>query len=122
MDRRNHNDKDRNIKGTVQGGDGMRLIDADALYKEIKERIIWWGEDYSLSDVPGDIADAPTIDAVEVVRCKDCICFKDNNPNSFGEMWCNFHHMTMSGNDYCSYGKKVDGERKTEPQRESEGE
>ena len=41
----------------------MRLIDADALIKSAdKESVHMW-----------QIALAPTVDAIEVVRCKDCI-------------------------------------------------
>ena len=45
----------------------MRLIDADALIKEACAEGA-----YGYVDAE-QIADAPTIDAVEVVRCKDCI-------------------------------------------------
>lgn len=46
------------------------------------------------------VADAPTVDAVEVVRCADCIRFRPDD-DVWG--WC-----TVSGKmrckDYCSYG------------------
>ena len=44
----------------------MRLIDADALIKEA-----WAAGAYGYVDAY-QIASAPTIDAVSVVRCKDC--------------------------------------------------
>ena len=49
------------------------------------------------------IANTPTIDAVSVVRCKDC---KHKHP--YNNVWlCRFGLM-MPGNDgYCSYGEKV---------------
>ena len=49
----------------------MRLIDADALTKEIEMDI----EDVGLQErmIFYRINDAPTVDAVEVVRCKDCM-------------------------------------------------
>lgn len=65
----------------------MRLIDADALKadygmkddcadceKELhgKVRSCEYDHIYSKMDFCGWIDDAPTIDAVEVVRCKDC--------------------------------------------------
>jgi hypothetical protein len=46
----------------------MRLIDADALYEKVTKEIgfpIW-------NIIPNAIADAPTIDAVPVVRCRYC--------------------------------------------------
>ena len=54
-----------------------RLIDADALKEQIaKEVHTYWtngtGGYYIAEDVIPDIDNAPTVDAVEVVRCKDC--------------------------------------------------
>lgn len=52
-----------------------RLIDADALMKELKDFCDWCrdgrkqGTDFVLDCV---IPNAPTIDAVPVIRCKDC--------------------------------------------------
>ena len=49
----------------------------------------------------------PTVDAVPVVRCKDCIRF---SPDDDVWGWC-----TVSGKmrckDYCSYGVREDGEQ-----------
>ena len=48
----------------------MRLIDADALMEKCFED---FSDGEVLYSIPPDyIDDAPTIDAVEVVRCKDC--------------------------------------------------
>lgn len=57
-------------------------------------------------------AEQPTIDAVEVVRCKDCCsCLIDNSIRE--------HHLCMRGypllqkrvklDDFCSYGKRIEG-------------
>lgn len=63
----------------------MRLIDVDKL-----ERQEYWGVDAE------DIDNAPTVDAVEVVRCKDCRKFKTYA--------C---RMVASGyDDFCSYGER----------------
>ena len=43
----------------------MRLIDADALPK-------YTGYALSADEVAKAVENAPTVDAVEVVRCKDC--------------------------------------------------
>ena len=72
----------------------MRLIDADAL--EISTEFSDDGE-YSWDVVPAfRIRNAPTIDAVPVVRCKDCIynaigsCAfgEDYDPNYDEEFYC----------------------------------
>ena len=52
----------------------MRLIDADALTKKLQH--LWNihdDVDFNNKDVWNELENAPTIDAVEVVRCKDCI-------------------------------------------------
>ena len=52
------------------------------------------------------ILDAPTVDAVEVVRCKDCNYW--NNP------YCNHSESTMldtQADNFCSYGERKE-ERK----------
>ena len=71
----------------------MRLIDADALYKNTAEldaqalhmcEVTMYDEDLTewrkwsailkeRSAFKHDVMDAPTVDAVPVVRCKDCI-------------------------------------------------
>lgn len=51
----------------------MKLIDADALLKQIAEDSRrnegWYGDTWEFINT---IKDAPTIDAVPVVRCRDC--------------------------------------------------
>ena len=51
----------------------MKLIDADALLKQIAEDSRrnegWYGDTWGFINT---IKDAPTIDAVPVVRCRDC--------------------------------------------------
>ena len=77
----------------------MRLIDADKL----KKHYAWWEDDrQKLFD---EIVDQqPTVDAVPVIRCKDC----KNNPSSAVD-WISCP-MTGAGtrkpNDFCSYGKR----------------
>lgn len=79
----------------------MRLINADRLLR--KEILPFYyhlpNGDTAIPII--DIEHAPTIDAVEVVRCKDC---KHYNPDD---------HCYLQGageNDYCSYGERKDGD------------
>ena len=61
----------------------MRLIDADALKELIAANVypvcdVFNSRDYGMfwtGGIEKAIDDAPTVDAVEVVRCKDCIYF-----------------------------------------------
>lgn len=55
----------------------MRLIDADALLEEYCGDCAYKGTDLCEDAVPacgtaGWVNDAPTVDAVPVIRCKDC--------------------------------------------------
>lgn len=55
------------------------------------------------------ISHIPGVDAVRVIRCKNCGC---SEPTPLGEeyVYCNHTCMVVSGCDYCSYGEpKVGG-------------
>lgn len=63
----------------------MRLIDADALIKEAYAEGAYGYVDSK------QIADAPTVDAVPVVRCKDCKYFKTRlceNEDNYDDWFC----------------------------------
>lgn len=78
----------------------MRLIDADELREQCDDPFwcVWLG----------DIDNAPTIDAVPVVRCKDCkhSCMD----NLFGDRWCQLlgSIRVVKEDDYCSRGERKD--------------
>ena len=55
--------------------------------------------------------DAPTVDVVEVVRCRDC---KHAWINPCGYVYCyrdgrNAYEMTFNLDSFCSYGERKDG-------------
>ena len=58
---------------------------------------------------------APTVDAVEVVRCKDCRSCK-KHPTSdkvkmcTNENWNTEYYPLVHDNDFCSYGGRREGE------------
>lgn len=53
---------------------------------------------------------APTVDAVEVVRCKDCRRFVDNKEARVTYCRRCLKDMTVSPDDFCSYGeRRTDG-------------
>ena len=63
-----------------------------------------------------DIAEAPTVDAVEVVRCRDCKYWKPSGSkagNSFADMeyigGCEFTNYCRRESDFCSYGERKEG-------------
>ena len=99
----------------------MRLIDADRLNKPIyAEEDNITGSGMSYDEICGyndgiDIAwnkidQAPTIDAVPVVRCKDCK-FGDWDSEPHDAMVCmrTKDGFWRSGNDFCSYGERKEG-------------
>lgn len=85
----------------------MRLIDADKLLFIYKK----WIPQLSLPEDEGDkrgvetciavLEDAPTVDAVEVVHCKEC---KWRNTNGCPFVICNA--VARIDEDYCSDGEK----------------
>ena len=98
----------------------MRLIDADKLSEKITE----WQEQalnkaYTINPISQhekwevwsaifnertafmhDIADAPTIDAVYVVRCKDCKYRQENT--------CDYSAVWTRPNGFCQWGERKD--------------
>ena len=62
-----------------------------------------------LQNVIDYIALFPTVDAVEVVRCKDCKHCSQNTPD--GLHWCDEHEVgSLMDDDFCSYGeRRTDG-------------
>ena len=87
----------------------MRLIDADVLIDKTDDK-------YSLGEIGRRERDdivyalefAPTVDAVEVVRCKECE-WSDWYETSSGEHRCYCMEHGSSGHtddDYCSYGER----------------
>lgn len=92
----------------------MRLIDVDKL--ESGEVIIpTENGEYEYVEVfyKDEVDNAPTVDAIKVVRCKDC---KYGEPN--GQYGCKCYHYKlyetheMSLNDFCSRAERREDERK----------
>ena len=95
----------------------MRMIDADALMYEANS-----DGAYGYVDAK-QISDAPTIDAVEVLRCRDCKYWGDGDgklQRSDGVLYarCTVHNYLIDGrhtwwcpteNDFCSYGERKEG-------------
>lgn len=113
----------------------MRLIDADALMELFDERLdsahlqtvtrrtgktLWSGIYGGVNWGRNTVADAPTIDAVPVVRCRECKHSRELNKT---EWTCVCADALMCENpeahadcctpmwpdDFCSYGERKDG-------------
>ena len=73
---------------------GKRLIDADAFLEKMKSTSRYF-------DVAFDVEEMPTVDAVEVVRCKDC-------KHRYSDSWCEY--VDDDDNFYCARGERKDGD------------
>lgn len=88
----------------------MRLIDADWVLEHTKPYELS-DEDWSVTGgtairlIHNAIDQAPTIDAVPVVRCKDCEHFRTNDENV---PYCShpFGLNDPEPNGFCNYGRK----------------
>ena len=91
----------------------MRLIDADALMNVIRQH------EYRLATKQGSIDygmftlgiqqavdEQPTIDAVPVVRCKDCKHYEIHKPKVLENCERNGYLIPMKPDDFCSYGER----------------
>ena len=80
----------------------MRMIDADALIERTEILDDVFVINWTTEKVRGLINAAPTIDAVEVVRCKDCkhLYFKDMSA------YCPFKVSACRPNGFCSLGER----------------
>jgi len=87
--------------------ESLRLIDADALMDVIRQH------EYRLATKQGSIDygmftlgiqqavdEQPTIDAVEVVRCRDC-------KHRYSDSWCEY--VDDDDNFYCARGERKEG-------------
>ena len=89
----------------------MELIDRRKLVSDF-----WKGvEDcaiLSYDDTEELMENAPTVDAVEVVRCRDCKrCFKHTTKRNRQKMWIcmrNEVDVCVRPDDFCSYGERKD--------------
>ena len=91
----------------------MRMVDADEIRKKAvphtrgdhgySANIRKWAV------LVGDIDDATTIDAVPVVRCKDC---KHVQVSPIGFRWCKVWEriQTMGDDGFCNFGERKDGD------------
>ena len=84
-----------------------RLINAKALEKQIKEAFKETNP-VLMGQMLRWVRKQKTIDAVSVVRCKDCKAWNRYEPASVSGR-CSFLCMMRMDDDYCSYGERGDG-------------
>ena len=92
-----------------------RLIDANALIDRLKFkwRVSEFGLHRGLESAIAQCNKALTVDAVEVVRCKDCKHYYFSERCSLLGQWP--EEPEMDKDDFCSYGeRRTDNERKAD--------
>ena len=91
----------------------MRLIDADALLKDGITAEYGFGDDglllIPMRDVTNSIKIAPTVNAVPVVRCKDCER-RNKSADLTNTVYCPWLKLSMRKEDFCSYGERKEGD------------
>jgi hypothetical protein len=83
------------------------LISRDALLSKVKTATIPEGSDYVTEH---DVLFAPAVDAVEVVRCKDCKWWSGVPCGTATPEWCECSSIlgmrAARANNFCSYGER----------------
>ena len=80
--------------------DGQYHIGLGSFYLEYVFK--WLSEEF-------EIVEATPVDAVEVVRCRKCKHWQDNN-DGYPHEECRWGHgETPDANDFCSYGERKEG-------------
>lgn len=102
----------------------MRLIDADKMatdelaafiYAQAKINNVANRDINSIvhAKIQRLIADTPTVeDAVQVVRCKDCMHFEGATVNAKGFLICPNTGMDIWDECYCAHGERTDNDPK----------
>jgi hypothetical protein len=91
----------------------VRLIDANALLEDFGEEPLVWNDGEAEIQERSDwhryrvlVKIQPTVDAVEVVRCKDCKHFNHQKALRPGGIWCEYWGTDPDPDDFCSYGER----------------
>jgi hypothetical protein len=87
-----------------------RYIDAEQFLKDQTKKWVtvpWIGASiHDHESLPYALLNAPTADVVEVVRCKDCVYWQDNN-DGYPHKECRWgKDETPDAYDFCSYGER----------------
>ena len=82
----------------------QRLTDANALIEATKNFCDGYEVHWTDNKVLAWIDHAPTVDAVPVVRCGECLFKRPRK--EYGELHCRILDAPMNNNDFCSYGER----------------
>ena len=87
-----------------------RLIDASVLIRDLTAMKSVY-DAITLNGIIKALKEATTVDAVEVVRCKDCKHYEYCEDGE-GYFCCSPYglHSDTAADDFCSYGERREGE------------
>ena len=83
-----------------------RLIDT-VKARVVAQRI--YSDPVLIHAILNTLNNTPTVDAVEVVRCKDCKYFNGESCSN-SQWWDDDYTTWVKEEDFCSYGERRDGE------------
>ena len=91
-----------------------RLIDADRALEVIRDQGIAHPHAYHLTNYATRILqEAPTVDAVKIVRCKDCKHYRPQKKSAHWENKANYCNrivtIKVQPYDFCSHGERKEG-------------
>lgn len=84
------------------------LIDRQALMAALKEQkdrcplTYLWGLDKAITTANK----LSTVDAVEVVRCRNCMYWQSGENEAEKWEYCKFHDIDIGPYSFCSYGER----------------
>ena len=88
-----------------------RLIDREQAKRATYEEVFWSESEQAV--VRNFLAKLPTVDAVEVVRCKDCKHYGWEQEPCHGrtQRFCKLHKglVIVDRDTFCSYGERREG-------------
>ena len=95
----------------------MRLIDADAMKRVYQEVLCSHVACIDCSFFMDDkycrletmLSEAPTINAIPVVRCRECNQGEVDDPDFPDEYYCHAGCGWNKGDFYCAYGERKEG-------------
>lgn len=70
-----------------------------------REDVIWITKETGALDTQRRVKELPAVDAVQVVRCKDCISSEMVKCRNRDILYCNIHEQPFPENGFCNCGE-----------------
>lgn len=93
------------MSGIIKREDAIREICLDRCGTSPDEYRCGAMED-GTCEIINRINDLPSVDAVEVIRCRDCKHYKPDAEPEYER--CRHHIISMDPEDWCSYGERME--------------